>query len=632
MTGARPRVGLSYEPADDVIRYQFEGLSRGRAAELELLWGPEGGIPGTAGGIVPVLGFRRTASDLGALLTSFDADVETDDATGHILRAQLDEIRARRAAESDSTALDAADVRARVMRSGRFGRQLTDQQERDLGRVLRLAHGANFSVPGAGKTTALLAVYEAVRAEGHVDRLLVVAPKNAFLSWEQELEADYPEGQRPRLARLAGGRSGTEAILDSDPEIVLVSYQLLPNVLDLVIPWAWHHAVHVVLDESHRVKSGQAGVIASAALRLAGVSKRRDILSGTPLPQAPEDLRPQLDFLWPGQRIMPEVRVVAEAPDEMLADVERRVRPLYVRTTKIELNIPALTGPVPVLIDLGPIQRELYDLLRSEAARVASGMPIHDRAFFRSLGRQVVRLLQVASNPMLLTQTELTDNTTLERPPQEARAWDLLRDFARYEQPAKVAEAVRRAEAAIAQNKKVLIWSGFVLNLTSLARLLDRHNPVVLYGQVETGDADDPDTREGRIRRFHDDETCRVMIANPAACGEGISLHKACHYAIYLDRSFNAAHFVQSVDRIHRLGLEPGTETLVEVLEARGTIDQRVSQRLKAKIDAMARILNDHGLAALAYDPDDVIEEFPGGLDPEDVEEVMDHLFEPEDA
>lgn len=40
----------------------------------------------------------------------------------------------------------------------------------------------------------------------------------------------------------------------------------------------------------------------------------------------------------------------------------------------------------------------------------------------------------------------------------------------------------------------------------------------------------------------------------------------------------------------------------------------------------MARILNDRGLAAMAYDPDDVIEEFPAGLEAEDVEEVIDHL------
>jgi SNF2 family DNA or RNA helicase len=366
-------------------------------------------------------------------------------------------------------------------------------------------------------------------------------------------------------------------------------------------------------------------VLASAALQLAEVGQRRDILSGTPLPHEPEDLRPQLDFLWPGHRIMPDLRVVTEAPEDLLEDVKQQVEPLYVRTTKDELDLPEIrVTPVPV--ELGPLQRELYEVLRGEAARIAQGMPSRDRAFFRLLGRHVVRLLQAASNPMLLTQGELVDRAAVARPPQGARAWELLRDLARYEQPAKVTAAVERAEGVVGGGGKVLIWSSFVHNLTSLERLLHRHSPVVLYGQVPTGPSDDPETREGRIRQFHEDDNCRVMIANPAACGEGISLHHACHHAIYLDRSFNAAHYLQSVDRIHRLGLEPGVVTDIEVLEARDSIDQRVARRLKVKIDAMSLILNDRGLQALAYDPDDVVEEFPGGLEPEDVEEVIDHL------
>ena len=149
---------------------------------------------------------------------------------------------------------------------------------------------------------------------------------------------------------------------------------------------------------------------------------------------------------------------------------------------------------------------------------------------------------------------------------------------------------------------------------------------MTLYGAIPTGSDEEADTREGRIRRFHADPRCRVMIANPAACSEGISLHRACHHAIYIDRTFNAAHFLQSIDRIHRLGLGDEVVTRVEVLEARWTIDTRVASRLKAKIDSMSVILNDPGLAALAYDPLDVVEEFPAGIQPEDVEEIVDHL------
>jgi hypothetical protein len=43
----------------------------------------------------------------------------------------------------------------------------------------------------------------------------------------------------------------------------------------------------------------------------------------------------------------------------------------------------------------------------------------------------------------------------------------------------------------------------------------------------------------------------------------------------------------------------------------------------------MATFLNDDGLAALAYDPEDVEEDFDAGIEPEDVEEILDHLDTP---
>ena len=63
----------------------------------------------------------------------------------------------------------------------------------------------------------------------------------------------------------------------------------------------------------------------------------------------------------------------------------------------------------PVAVTLGSLQRELYELLRSEAARAAAGMASRDRRFFRTLGRHVVRLIQAATNPMLLAQGALLD-------------------------------------------------------------------------------------------------------------------------------------------------------------------------------------------------------------------------------
>ncbi len=624
-----PGVSVTLRESNRIVHLAFGDYDGAARRELEHLLILTGAQPVANGFTVPVLAFRRSAVDIARLLRSLGVRVDLDAGAETLLRTQLDEIAARREANSTLNELSSTEIENLIYGGGRFVRQLTERQLNNLKRLIALRHGANFSVPGAGKTATLLAAYEAARQRDGVEQLLVVAPKNAFISWEEEVRRCYRNDAAPRVERLTHGPSGVDQSLMSEPEVSLITYQMLPNVLERVKAWAGLRHTHVTLDESHRVKAGYAGVTATAAIELADVARRRDILSGTPLPHSPEDLRPQLDFLWPGQRILPDARISTEAPTTALEEMERAIKPLYVRTTKNELDLPELKL-VPVPVELGPLQRELYDVLRSEAARTAAGLRQHDRQFFRQLGRQVMRLLQAAVNPMLLTQGDLIDSAALEPVPAGSRAWELLRELARYEQPAKISKAIERAESTIAAGDKVLIWSQFVMNVLSLERLLAHHGAVVLYGSVPTGEEDDPDTREGRIRRFHDDPDCRVMIANPAAAGEGISLHLACHRAIYLDRSFNAAHYLQSVDRIHRLGLGPDVRPVVEVLEASNTIDGRVARRLKKKIDAMATILNDHGLAALAYDPADVEEEFAAGIEPEDVEEIMDHLERPD--
>src|SRR5437588_8148393 len=60
----------------------------------------------------------------------------------------------------------------------------------------------------------------------------------------------------------------------------------------------------------------------------------------------------------------------------------------------------------------------------------------------------------------------------------------------------------------------------------------------------------------------------RIVVATSRVRGEGISLHTVCHNAIYLDRDYDAAQFLQSQDRIHRLGLPANVITHIEILVA----------------------------------------------------------------
>jgi SNF2 family DNA or RNA helicase len=90
-----------------------------------------------------------------------------------------------------------------------------------------------------------------------------------------------------------------------------------------------------------------------------------------------------------------------------------------------------------------------------------------------------------------------------------------------------------------------------------------------------------------------------VLIATPQTLGEGVSLHRTSQHQVHVDRTYNAGVFLQSLDRTHRLGLDPGAECTATLLVTEGTIDERVEIRLAAKVAAMAAMLDDPDLIGL---------------------------------
>jgi len=152
-----------------------------------------------------------------------------------------------------------------------------------------------------------------------------------------------------------------------------------------------------------------------------------------------------------------------------------------------------------------------------------------------------------------------------------------------------------------------------------------------IHGGVEAGDEEEDDTREGIIKRFHDDPAAAVLVANPAAASEGISLHTVCHHAIFLDRTFNAAHYLQAEDRIHRIGLPPGQDTTIEIVECESSIDQSVRHRLELKIGRMADALSDSTLRVdrfVTFEPIEGqdLEDFNLGLQLDDIASLVEDL------
>lgn len=494
--------------------------------------------------------------------------------------------------------IDEATLRSELRGLG-FDRELSPEQARNVRKMAALPSAATFSVPGAGKTTEALSFFFYRAREG--ERLLVVAPKNAFAAWDEQVVACMPS-LGASFVRLRGGRDRIERMLLEDPRFMLISYQQLVRVDDLLAAHCAKHKVFVFLDESHRIKSGIAKQTARAVLSLAHLPVGKLVMSGTPMPQSVDDLIPQFFFLYP------EI-------DANVDTVVERIKAVYVRTNKAELGLPPLTKQ-RVSLPMAPLQRELYRLMKHEVAReAANALTIRSKQAFRALGRSVSRLLQFVSNPALLAS-----EFSFAHP-------DLLSAVLEEGEGPKLRYVLRRARQLVLAGKKVLIWSSFVRNVEYIAARLSDLGAVYIHGGVDAGDEDDDETREGKIKLFHDDRNTMVMVANPAAASEGISLHRVCHHAIYLDRTFNAAHYLQSEDRIHRFGLAPDQETIVEIVECSETVDETVRERLGYKVNQMAEALDDSSLKVdpIAMDPNDIddYEDYSVGLKDDDIQALL---------
>jgi SNF2 family DNA or RNA helicase len=566
----------------------------------------EATLEGVAGVSLPWWGFVGARDQFLQVFRAYGLRIGTGLSIGQQAKALLQ--KSQRSAESYWAAAEAPpllleELRASLKASG-FRRDLSQHQAPNVARLASLPSAATFSVPGAGKTTEALAFFTLRAQPG--DRLLVVAPKNAFAAWDEQILECLPQ-TGTTFTRLRGGSDRIRAALSIDPTLMLMTYQQLPRVQDLVAQHLAQHRTFVFLDESHRIKAGVIGASGRSVIELSHLPVGKLVMSGTPMPQAISDLIPQFQFLYP------------EIPAEEGTIVDL-VRPIHVRTNKRQLDLPDVTRNL-VSLPMAPVQRELYELMRLEVAREASNiLDAHGRQTFRALGRSVSRLLQFVSNPSLLaSQIGFAHH-------------DLLAAVLAEGEGPKLGYVLKRARQLSRQGHKVLIWSSFVRNVEYMASRLADLGAVYIHGGVDAGDEDDADTREGKIKAFHDDENVRVMIANPAAASEGISLHRICHHAIYLDRTFNAAHYLQSEDRIHRFGLAHDQETIIEIVECTGTVDETVRTRLGFKIGEMAKALEDSSLAPdpIPIDPIDVkaedLEDYVTGLQLEDVRALASDL------
>ena len=444
---------------------------------------------------------------------------------------------------------------------------------------------AIFAEMGTGKTKIALDNACILYNQGKIDRLLVVAPKGAYMNWvDLEIPTHVPGYvEKEVLAwklstsqRYKAELKSIRSVHDFRLKIFVMNVEALSTKkgTDAAKLFLIGKSMMIV-DESTTIKNPKAKRTKNV-LELAKEAKYRRILTGSPVTQSPMDLWAQMDFLDPyilGQSSYYAFRtryaVVIEATAaggthryqkivkfKNLKELGERVSPHSYRILKKDcLDLPDKVYSKR-FVELSDDQKLAYEGMKANAMAVLKGQS----ATALNVLTQLIRLHQITCGHM---KTDGGDIVEL----KNSRLDELMQILGE-------------------TNGKVIIWANYIHDILSIEKSIKKEygddSYCTYYGATKSED------RQKCIYDFQNKENnCRFFIGNTQTGGYGITL-TAASTVIYYSNNYDLEKRIQSEDRAHRIG-QVNKVAYIDLV-AKGTVDEKIIQSLKNKVNIAKEI------------------------------------------
>jgi len=464
--------------------------------------------------------------------------------------------------------------------------------------VARMMRSANFSVPGAGKTSIVYGAFAYLCHKQIVNKIVMIGPLNSFSAWKNEFKLNF--GNKMQLNcfdyqentyKNSQERYDSIAFKTENSNLILINYESIPKNIDSLKKIIDEKTL-LVFDEVHRIKNVE-GIRAKGALDIVEKSRYRVVLSGTPIPNGYVDVYNFLHLLFNDEyktlfNFDLKYLKTANKDVDKSNTINHSIYPFFCRTTKDELQVPP------------PEEDDLKSCFCNFDSDFEKILKIIYRECSSNILLLYIRLIQASTNPKLvlkkLTQFDFNsfddscddvgtfqDKFKLIKQTEEYTKAE-MRLINEYGFTEKFYKGIELAKKIVKEKEQCIIWCIFVDTINDVKIELERANikSEVIYGITPL------EERERIIADFIS-KKIDVLITNPQTLAESVSLHKNCHHAIYLEYSFNLVHMLQSRDRIHRLGLNPSQKTFYHycVMNKENSeynaIDYKMYNRLKQK-------------------------------------------------
>jgi len=406
---------------------------------------------------------------------------------------------------------------------------------------------------GLGKTHQVMGLLCLLAERDPGARTLVVCPRGVLEHWHTLLARFAPElavhlfhGPSRTLKDLRGGG------------VVLTTYDILFRSTDELLEHRWAVAV---FDEAQRIKNPRTKA-ARAARKVP--ADFRLALTGTPLENRLLELWSVVDLIVPGylgsER---EFRSSHRDPSHhQLHVLRQRLGVLTLRRVKDQVlaDLPEKFEDLRYC-HLLPAQASLYRSVHAQYSAEISEL-LRDEAQeipYMHIFALLTRLKQICDHPALVDGGD--------GKPAESAKTEIFDEI---------------LDEALEGGLQVVVFSQYVKMIELLSQRLDRRGMPHLVLTGETRD-------RGRIiRRFNSEQHESILLASLLAGGVGIDLTGAS-VVLHYDRWWNPAKENQATDRVHRIGQRRFVQ--VFKLITRDTIEERIDELIRAKIDLMERVV-----------------------------------------
>ena len=452
---------------------------------------------------------------------------------------------------------------------------------------------------GTGKSKCLIDNIGQLYLDGKIDFALIIAPKGVYRNWvSKEVPEHLPDDIPHRVIRWVANPNKKQA---EEMRSVGKRFEGLTlfvmNVEAFSSPKGQTAGLWMAknlgprgligIDESTTIKNHSAKRT-KALTKIAASFAFRRILTGSPVTKSPLDIYSQFEFLGPGilgfdsyyafqaryavlmKRKMGQTsfnQVVGYRNLDELTDRIDRHAYRFLKKDCLDLPEKIYTARYVTMTDE---QRRMYEQIRTAAVTM---LDTGELVTTQHVITQLLRLQQILSGHL---KTDDGDLVTFRSTRMDAML-----------------------EVLEEHDGNAIIWSRFRHDIQQItAALKERygeHSAAAYYGDTSS------DERNRIVRDFQDpDHPLQFFVGNPSTGGYGLTLTQA-DLVVYYSNSFDLEHRLQSEDRAHRIG-QRNNVTYVDLITER-TIDEKIVQALRDKIEIGAKVLGEEARAWLSLSP-----------------------------